>query len=138
MHLLWCKWFSEINNEYFCMKYFYNSWNIICNKRSNTIWSCPVSWGCRIQGLLLCRGVRPPLPNKCPIYDTKQSEFEGPVIQKLWGMQSTYSLPLLPLREAASDRVLCMGQIELHSELLPNWIIWNRTVFDIYVNCFDI
>ena len=27
---------------------------------------CPIDWGCRIQRLLLCRGVRP-LPNECPV-----------------------------------------------------------------------
>ena len=33
-------------------------------------------------------------PNQCPGYDTKQSDGEVPV--KLWGMQNTPSLPLLP------------------------------------------
>ena len=32
-------------------------------------------------------------PNECPVYDTKQSDGEAPVMLKLWGMQST---PLLP------------------------------------------
>ena len=32
--------------------------------------SSPVNWGCRIHGMLLCRGVRTH-PNKCPRYDTK-------------------------------------------------------------------
>ena len=54
---------------------------------------CPVSWGCRIHQLLLCRGVRPP-SNKCPGYDTKQSDDEVPVMLRLWGMWSTPSLPL--------------------------------------------
>ena len=35
-------------------------------------------------------------PNKCPGYDTKQSDGEVPVMQELWGMQSTLSLPSLP------------------------------------------
>ena len=42
----------------------------------------------------LCRGVR--LPNECPGKDTKQSDCEVPVMQKLWGMRSTPSLPSLP------------------------------------------
>ena len=47
---------------------------------------CPVGWGCRIHRLLLCREVRPPTPNECPGYDTKQSDGEVPVVLKLWGM----------------------------------------------------
>ena len=42
----------------------------------------------------LQRGKTP--PNKCPWYDTKQSDGEVPVILELWGMQSTPSLPSLP------------------------------------------
>ena len=33
--------------------------------------------------------------NECPAYDTKQSDSEVPVMLKLWGMQSTPSLPSL-------------------------------------------
>ena len=33
--------------------------------------------------------------NKCPGYDTKQSDGEVPVMLELWGMQSTPSLPSL-------------------------------------------
>ena len=33
--------------------------------------------------------------NKCPWYDTKQSDGEASVMLELWGMQSTPSLPLL-------------------------------------------
>ena len=54
---------------------------------------CPVSWGCRIYRLQLCTGVRPPPPNECPGYDTKQSDGEVTVMLELWGMRST---PLLP------------------------------------------
>ena len=56
----------------------------------------PVGWCCRIHRLLLCRGVRPPPPNECPGYDTKQSDGEAPVILELWGMRSTLSLLSLP------------------------------------------
>ena len=58
--------------------------------------SCPVSWGCRIHRLLLCRGVRPPPHNGCPGYDTKQSDGEVPAMLELWGMRSTPLLPSLP------------------------------------------
>ena len=40
---------------------------------------CPVSWGCWIHRLLLCRRVRPPTPNVCLRYDTKQSDGNVPV-----------------------------------------------------------
>ena len=69
-------------------------------------------WGCRIHRLLLCRGVRPP-PNKCPGYDTKQSDGEVPAVLELWGMWSTPSWPLLPgplwPGVVAPDRALPMG-----------------------------
>ena len=91
----------------------------------------------RIRELHLCSGVRYPkrvwpsrlglqnrltaslqrckTPRKeCPGYDTKQSAGEASVMQELWGMQSTPSLPSLPgtLRPGlvALVRVLNMGQ----------------------------
>ena len=72
----------------------------------------PVSWGCRIHILHLCRGVRTPHPNEFPGYDTKQSG-EVPVMLKLWGMWSTPVLlplpgPLWP-GVVAPDRALSMG-----------------------------
>ena len=73
---------------------------------------CPVTWGCRIHQLLLCRGVR------LPGYDTKPSDGKVPVMLELWGIQSTPSLPSLlgPLwsKMVAPDRVLSMAQIELN------------------------
>ena len=78
---------------------------------------CPVGWGSRIHRLHLCRRVRP-LHDECPVYVTKQFDFEVSVIPELWGMQSTPPLPLLtsPLRfgVVAPDRVLSMGQKELN------------------------
>ena len=53
-------------------------------------------------------GVRP--PQKCPGYDTKQSDGEVSIMLKLWGMQSTPLLPSisgpLMLGVAAPNRVL--------------------------------
>ena len=73
---------------------------------------CPVGWDCRIHRLHLCRGVRSPR-NKCPGYDTKQSDGEVPVMLELWGMQTTPSLPLLPgpfwPGMVAPDRALIYG-----------------------------
>ena len=35
-------------------------------------------------------------PNKCPVYDLKQSDGEAPVMLKLWGMWCTPLLLSLP------------------------------------------
>ena len=77
----------------------------------------PIGWSCRIHRLLLCSGVRPPHPNECPTYHTKQYDGEVPVMLDLWGMRS---LPLLPsllgplcLGVVSLDRVLSMGHIFL-------------------------
>ena len=95
---------------------------------------CPVTWGCRIHQLLLCKGVRPHHHQQQVswIYDTKQSDVEVLVMLVLWWMQGILSLPLLPgslwPRLVAPDRVLSMSQIELNCVLMLNWIVWNRTV----------
>ena len=93
----------------------------------------PFDWGCRIHRLHLCRGVRH--INESPGKDTEQSVGEVPVILELWRMCSIPSLPSLsaPPRPGviAPDRVLSMGQIELICVFMLNWIIWNKTVFDI-------
>ena len=93
---------------------------------------CPNGWGYRIHQLHLCRGVTPPL-NKCPGYDTKQSDSEVAVMLELWRMWSTPLLPSPPgplwPRVVAPDRVLSMGQIELKCILMLNWIVWNKTVW---------
>ena len=87
----------------------------------------------------LQRGKTPP-PNECPVYDTKQSDGDVPVMLELWGIRSTSSLPLLPgllwLGVRAPDRVVSMGQIELNWELLLNLIAWNMTVltFKLHTN----
>ena len=64
--------------------------------------------------------------NECPRYDTKQSDGQILVLQKLWGMRSTTSLPSLPgplwPEEVTPDRVLSMGQIELNCVLMLNRI----------------
>ena len=82
------------------------------NQHAPQIYFCPVGWGCRIHWLHLFRGVRPPPPNECPGYDTKQSDREVPAVLELWGMRSTPSLPLLPgplwPGVVAPDRALSM------------------------------
>ena len=54
----------------------------------------PIGCGFRIHRLHLCRVV--PHLNKCPGYDTKQSDGEVPVMLELWEMQSTPSLQIAP------------------------------------------
>ena len=65
--------------------------------------------------------------NKCPRYDTKQSDGEASIPLELWEMWSTLLLlslqgPLCP-RVVAPDWVLSMGQIELSCVLMQNWIV---------------
>ena len=87
---------------------------------------------CRILWLHFCREVRLPCFNKCPDYDTKQSNGEVPVMLELRGMWSNPSFPLLPAPfwpgVITLDRVLYMIQIELNCVLMLNWTAWNRTV----------
>ena len=87
----------------------------------------PDGRGCRIHRLLLCRGVRPH-PNKCPAYDTKQSDGEVPAMLELWGMQSTPSLPSLPgplwPGVVAPDKGPIYGSNRTNGILMQNWIVW--------------
>ena len=46
-------------------------------------------------GLYNTPTARPPT-SECPVYDTKQSDGEVPVMLELWRMQGTPLLPLLP------------------------------------------
>ena len=82
-----------------------------------------LGWGCRIHQLHLCRRVNPP-SNDCPDNDSKQSDGEAPVMLEHWEIQSTSSLPSLPVPlspgEVAPDRVLSMGQIKLTFKLCAN------------------
>ena len=86
----------------------------------------PVSWVCRVHRL------QDHPTNECPVYDTKQSDSEVPVMLELCWIQSTPSLPSIsgPLWPGvvAPDKVLSMGQIELNCVLMLHWIAWNRTV----------
>ena len=60
-------------------------------------------------------------PNECPVYDTKQSDGEVPVVLELWGMRSTPLLPLLPgpllPGVVAPDKAQFMSWIELKAHL---------------------
>ena len=91
---------------------------------------CPVSWGCGIHWLHLCRGVRP--PQQVSWYNIIQSDSEVSVMLSLWEMRSTPLLPSLPgslrFKVVAPDMVLSMGEIELNCVLMLNWIAWNKSV----------
>ena len=99
-----------------------------------------IGWGCRIHRLFVCRGARP-LTNEFPVYDTKQSG-EVPIMLELWGMRSTPSFPSLPgplwHGVVAPGRVLSIGQIELNSVIMLNWIVWNGTVFACWTELLEI
>ena len=70
----------------------------------------------------ICRG---DTPNKCPWYDTKQSDGEVQVMLELWGMNAEYSFiaiaqgPLWP-GAVAPDRDIYMGRIEQNCVLMLN------------------
>ena len=78
---------------------------------------CPVGWGCRIHKLHFCRGLTPPL---CSVYDPLQSDGGAPVMLKLYGVQSTPSLPLFPGPLWSGVVAPDMDQIELDSVLVQN------------------
>ena len=91
----------------------------------------------------LCRGIRfpPPLPNECPLYDSKKSDGEASIMLELWRMRITPSLlsipgPLWP-SVVAPNKVLSMSQTEtvwhLNYVLMLSWIVRNRT--DFTFNC---
>ena len=88
---------------------------------------------CPVTGAVECRGIR--LSQWVSWYDTKQSDGKVPVMLELWRKWINPSYLLLPdqlwSRVKASDRVLPVGQIELNCLFMLNWIVWNRTVFDI-------
>ncbi len=74
------------------------------------LFTWPSQLDCTIHRLNLCSEVRP-TPNKCPEYDTKQSDGEA-LLPSLPG-------PLCP-GVLAPNRVLSMGQIELNCVLRLN------------------
>ena len=120
-------------------------WHIWCHYQGTVIFGViikvltylvPFSEWCLTQStgaaeytdLHLCSGGKD-FPNECPVYDTKQSDGEAPVMLELWGMRSTPSFPSFPgllcPRVIATDRVLSVGQIELNCVITLDWIVWN-------------
>ena len=73
-----------------------NQWFVLPNRLG--LWNTPTDSLQRAKTPLptsvLSRRVPP--TNKCPGYDTKQSDGEVPVMLEFWGMRSTLSLPSLP------------------------------------------
>ena len=91
------------------------------------------SAGLQNTPIALCRGVR--LSQQVSWYDSKQSDGESPEMLEFWGIRTTPSLKsflfLLWPGVVAPDKVLSMSEIELSCVLMLNWIISNRTDFDI-------
>ena len=88
-------------------------------------------------------------PNECPRYYAKQSDGEAAVMLELWGMRCMSLLPSHPnpicpgviaterdqskgcffklkLGTNAKLNYLKMGQIELNSQLMLNWLKWHE------------
>ena len=108
---LWCPFPTTITIipwVYVCMSSYV--WLSLSNSISTPYFSSPVSWGCRIYQLHLCRGVIPP-PKECPVYDAEKFDSGDRV------MPCTTSLPSLPgplwPGMVIPEKVLSMGQIEL-------------------------
>ena len=80
---------SRHNNFFFRDKYSFLS------IQKTLLSSSPVSWGCRIRRLHLCRGVNSTSP-ECSGYDIKPSDVEEALVVERWGMWRTPSLLTLP------------------------------------------
>ena len=80
-----------------------------------TLTLCIAQWAGAVEYIdCISRGVRPPLPNECPGYYTKQSDGEVPVMLELDAGNAEYPfIPLLPgplwPGMVAPDRALSMG-----------------------------
>ena len=97
-----------------------------------------VSWSCRIRQLHLCGGLSH--PNQCSGYDTKQSDGEASNVGALRNAEYPF-IVIAPRSILARSVSAWNGPINgsnrvvwhLNSVLLLNWIIWNRTVFYIWL-----
>ena len=119
--------FYSVRAKVKCCKSFdhFSCWGIGCFTRTPSLHptstvvqlmystaACPVSWGCRIHQLLLCRGVRLPTLNKYPGVEVQIMLQSTPLLLSFPG-------PLRP-RAVAPDRVLPVGQIILNCVLMLN------------------
>ena len=87
------------------------------------------------QSVVLLAGTVEYPPNDCPGYDTKQSDGEAPVNG---GALENVEYPFIAITPRSTltgvvvpDRVPSIDRIELNCVLMLNWIVLNRTVFDI-------
>ena len=74
------------------------------------LFTCPVSWGCRIYQLHLCWELRTPI--ECPGYDIKLSDGEAPALVIVEYPFLAIAPGPLWLRVVAPDRVLSVGHIK--------------------------
>ena len=93
---------------------------------------CLIGWGCTIHQQQVSWEVRPPA-NKCPNMTLNNLMVRFRWCWSFGEYGVPLSLPMLPGRLSPGmvtpDRVLSMGQIELNCVLMPNWILWIRTVW---------
>ena len=92
---------------------------------------CPVSWGCRIQRLHLCREVRAPphTHNRCPANDTNQSdnEAQGLNCPVSWGCRIHWLLLCRGVRPL-SNKFPGYGTKQSDGEvpvMLELWVMWS-------------
>ena len=106
------QYYSFVSKHLNSYKHYYLTLNL-----SNISMYSPVSWGCWIRRLHLCKSVRS-LLNDGSGYETKWLDGEAPVLE-IWKMWSTSSLPLLPDQPwpglLVQFSVLSMGQRKLVS-----------------------
>ena len=89
----------------------------------------PVGWDDRIYQLHLCK--TPPTSVLDMTLDNLMVR-----LQQCWCFGECRILPYCHCSQVHSgDRVLSMGQIELNSMLILNWIVWNRTL--LIFNCVN-
>ena len=92
-----------------------------------------VGWGSRIHQLHLCSWcILYKLPNKCPVYDTKQSDGETSVMLDIWGM---WSIPSSPSFLGPLCCSTWLGPIFGSNRTVWHW---NCTLNGLKENCFYI
>ena len=108
---------------------YYELYICITNLKIQRIFNCPVGWGCRIHRLHLCKEVRPYPQHVSWIWHLTIWWWDSSNAGALGNAE--YPFIAIAPGGVAPARVLSMGQIERNCVLMVNWIVWNRTVFDI-------
>ena len=90
----------------------------------------PVGWGYRIHRQLLCRGVRLSQRVSCIRHSTIW--WRGSSNSGALGNVEYSFITIAPTSTLTrSGSILSIGPVEVNSVLMLNWIVWNKTIFDI-------